>query len=63
MRLNQQTDYALRMLMYLGTNEDKRCTIADVAAVFAISENHLMKVANILSRSGLSFPLEDETVA
>lgn len=52
MRLNLQTDYALRLLMHLAVNTDRLCTIADVAARYDISKNHLMKVAHILGTEG-----------
>ncbi|WP_425408581.1 RrF2 family transcriptional regulator [Hyphococcus sp.] len=52
MRLNLQTDYALRMLMHLAVNTDRLCTIADIAARYAISKNHLMKVAHALGKEG-----------
>lgn len=53
MRLNLQTDYALRLLMHLAVNEDHLSTIAEVAERYAISKNHLMKVAHILGREGV----------
>lgn len=52
MRLNLQSDYALRLLMQLATNTNTLCTIADVAACYGISRTHLMKVANTLGREG-----------
>ena len=52
MRLNLQTDYALRLLMHLAVNKDTLCTIAGAAARYRISKNHLMKVAHILGREG-----------
>lgn len=52
MRLNLQSDYALRLLMQLAVNENVLCTIADIAACHGISKNHLMKVANMLGREG-----------
>ncbi|PQA86825.1 Rrf2 family transcriptional regulator [Hyphococcus luteus] len=52
MRLNLQTDYALRMLMHLAVNQDRLCTIADIAERYGISKNHLMKVAHLLGRDG-----------
>lgn len=52
MRLNLQSDYALRLLMQLATNGDALCTIADIARCYDISRNHLMKVANGLGRAG-----------
>ncbi|HTF74853.1 MAG TPA: Rrf2 family transcriptional regulator, partial [Bradyrhizobium sp.] len=45
MRLTVYTDYALRLLMYLALKEDQLATIAEIAKSFAISRNHLMKVA------------------
>lgn len=53
MRLNLQTDYALRLLMHLAVNEGHLSTIAEVAERYAISKNHLMKVAHILGREGV----------
>lgn len=53
MRLSLQTDYALRTLMFLASKKtDKRGTIAQVAAFFAISEAHVAKVVNQLARHG-----------
>lgn len=52
MRLNVQTDYALRLLMHLAVNQDERVTIADVAQRFGISRNHLTKVAHLLGQHG-----------
>lgn len=53
MRLNLQSDYALRLLMQLGSNPGALCTIGQVALCYGISKNHLMKVANTLSRAGI----------
>lgn len=52
MRLNQQSDYALRMLMQVAAAEGERVTIAAVADRYDLSRNHLMKVANVLVRTG-----------
>ncbi len=52
MRLNLQTDYALRLLMHLAVNQDRLCTIADIALRYDVSKNHLMKVAHLLGREG-----------
>jgi Rrf2 family transcriptional regulator, nitric oxide-sensitive transcriptional repressor len=52
MRLDKQTDYALRVLMYLGANGGRLSTIAEIAGRFAISEAHLMKVVHRLGRAG-----------
>lgn len=52
MHITQHTDYALRVLIYLGTNEDRLVTILEISDRFAVSRSHLMKVVNQLIRSG-----------
>lgn len=52
MRLTTMTDYAMRLLMYLGQNSDRLCTIAEITESYNISQSHLMKVTNKLSRAG-----------
>ena len=52
MRLTSYSDYALRMLMYLAVKQDRLATIAEIAASYDISENHLMKVAHQLGVGG-----------
>lgn len=51
MRLTTQTDFALRMLMYLAATGE-RCTGARVAEIYGVSTNHMAKVVNLLSRLG-----------
>ena len=52
MRLTTLTDYAMRLLIYVGQNPDRLCTIAEIARVHDISEPHLMKVTHRLSQAG-----------
>lgn len=52
MRLTQFTDYALRLLIYTAEHPDRLVTIEEAAAAYDISRNHLMKVANLLTREG-----------
>ncbi len=52
MRLNVQSDYALRLLMQLAVQDDALVTIAEVAERFGVSKNHLMKIASLLVRAG-----------
>lgn len=52
MRLTLSTDYALRILIFLGANGGRLATIGEIAATFAVSKAHLMKVVNQLGRAG-----------
>ena len=52
MRLTVYTDYALRVLMYLALRKEGLATIAEIAASYDISKNHLMKVTHQLGVAG-----------
>lgn len=52
MRMTFHTDYALRMLVYVGLRPDKMCTVNDVAEAYGLSRNHLLKVAQKLGKLG-----------
>jgi Rrf2 family nitric oxide-sensitive transcriptional repressor len=50
MRLTRFTDYSLRVLIYLGQNNESRVTIQQISEAYGISKNHLMKVVSNLTR-------------
>lgn len=52
MRLTLHTDYALRVLIYLGLREGRLSTIREISEAYGISRTHLMKVALELQRRG-----------
>ncbi|MDI1269733.1 MAG: Rrf2 family transcriptional regulator [Polaromonas sp.] len=52
MKLTTFTDYSLRVLIYLAAQPQKRATIAEIAASFDVSENHLTKVVHLLGKNG-----------
>jgi Rrf2 family nitric oxide-sensitive transcriptional repressor len=52
MRLTEHTDYALRVLMYLGSNGGRLATTREVAELHGISHHHLTKVVNQLGHAG-----------
>ncbi|HQS03831.1 MAG TPA: Rrf2 family transcriptional regulator [Halothiobacillus sp.] len=63
MQLNQQTDYALRILMLLANEEraalrtkatsPRLVTIREIAEFHGISKSHLMKIVNRLAEHGI----------
>ncbi|MDO4997935.1 MAG: Rrf2 family transcriptional regulator [Neisseria sp.] len=52
MYITQQTDYALRVLIYAAVNDDDLVNIADIAKAYDISRSHLMKVVMALVKGG-----------
>jgi Rrf2 family nitric oxide-sensitive transcriptional repressor len=53
MRMTLQTDYALRMLIYLAIHDPASSTVHDVAESYGISRNHLLKIVLKLRDMGL----------
>jgi Rrf2 family nitric oxide-sensitive transcriptional repressor len=53
MQLTRYTDYSLRVLLYLGVQDDgQRATVSDIAKRFDIARNHLVKVVHRLGQLG-----------
>ncbi|MFY8117350.1 MAG: RrF2 family transcriptional regulator, partial [Roseateles sp.] len=52
MRLTTMTDYALRLLLYLGRHPERLCTTAEIAQAYGISEAHLTKITHQLGLAG-----------
>jgi len=52
MHITQHTDYALRVLIFLASNEHRLPTIKEISERFEVSRSHLMKVVNQLIRNG-----------
>ena len=52
MHFTRHTDYALRLLLHVAANPERRSSIAEVADLHHISRNHLMKVVQHLSQGG-----------
>lgn len=52
MQLKQFTDYALRVLLFVGRERERTCTMAEIAAHYGISLEHLRKVVHRLARLG-----------
>ena len=52
MRLTTMSDYAMRLLMYVGQHPGRLCTISEVARAHDISEAHLTKITHQLALAG-----------
>ncbi len=52
MKLLRMTDYALRVLIYVGERPGRRCTVPEIAAAHRISAHHLVKIVHQLGRLG-----------
>lgn len=52
MRLTKATDYAFRVLLYVGTYPGRRVSTEEIAKAFDISKDHLGKVVNQLAQRG-----------
>lgn len=52
MQLTTHSDYALRLLIYLMSDEAGKASTREVAAAYGISLHHLTKVAKSLTRRG-----------
>lgn len=52
MRLTRYTDYSLRVLIHVALNDDRLCSIGEIARTYELSHNHLMKVVNALAHDG-----------
>lgn len=54
MRLTNYTDYSLRVLIYLASQKPSQLSnIKEIAEVYGISKNHLMKVTHELGKMGV----------
>ncbi len=52
MRVTAQSDYALRVLIYVGLRGEEASQVAEIANCFRISKSHLTKVVWRLSQAG-----------
>jgi Rrf2 family nitric oxide-sensitive transcriptional repressor len=52
MQLTRFTDYALRVMLFVGRQHGRICTMGEIAAYYGISLEHLRKVVHKLARLG-----------
>jgi Rrf2 family transcriptional regulator, nitric oxide-sensitive transcriptional repressor len=52
MQLTRHTDYALRVLLYVGQKNGQISSIREISEAYGISHNHLMKVVHELGKAG-----------
>lgn len=51
LNLSKFSDYAFRILIYLAKNQDKICTVEELASNLEISEHHLKKIVHRLGKT------------
>lgn len=49
MQLSLHSDFALRVLIYLGTRRDRLVTTQEISTAYNISKNHLVRVVQTLA--------------
>ncbi|MCU1327623.1 MAG: Nitrite-sensitive transcriptional repressor NsrR [Bryobacterales bacterium] len=52
MQLSLHADYALRVLIYVGSNAGKTVTTTQISSAYGISQNHLVRVVQTLGKQG-----------
>ncbi|MCM8539758.1 MAG: Rrf2 family transcriptional regulator [Lentisphaeraceae bacterium] len=52
MQLTMNTDFSLRVLLYVAERPDQQISTKDISDFFRISHNHLVKVVNNLGKLG-----------
>ena len=52
MQLSLHAEYALRVLLYLGSQPDRVVPTAEISDAYGISKNHLVRVMHTLSDDG-----------
>lgn len=52
MKLSTYSDYAMRVMIHLAAKDDALTSIRQVATIYDISQNHLMKVVQDLAGAG-----------
>ena len=52
MKLTRYSDYALRVLLYLGARPERLCSISEMSRAHSLSQNNLMKVVHDLGKAG-----------
>ncbi|HAG94520.1 MAG: Rrf2 family transcriptional regulator [Pseudomonadales bacterium] len=50
MQLSLYTDYALRVLLFLGANQERRVSMQEISDCYGISREHLRKVVHMLAQ-------------
>ena len=52
MQLSLHADYALRVLVYLGTHPERVVSTQEISSAYGVSKNHLVRVVQTLANHG-----------
>lgn len=61
MNLSKFTDYAFRSLIYLGKNQNRLCTVQELANYLNVSENHIKKIIHNLAKKNYILSIKGRT--
>ncbi|MBX6316126.1 MAG: Rrf2 family transcriptional regulator, partial [Isosphaeraceae bacterium] len=53
MHLTQFSDFAMRVVLYLGCHPDRLVSVDEISRAFGISRHHLVKVVQVLTDLGV----------
>lgn len=61
MYISKFTDYAFRSLIYLALNQEKLCTVDELAETLKVSQNHIKKIVHKLAKGSFIYSIKGRT--
>lgn len=61
MHISKFTDYTFRALIYLAKNNDRLCTVEELATILDVSDHHMKKVIHKLAKTDYILSIKGRT--